>query len=249
MSTLSFHHLSIGYNTGSRDIVIAEGLTGSLPEATLTCLIGRNGTGKSTLLRTLAGLQPPLAGEVLLNGKSLRQLSSTQRARQVSVVLTQRPEVQNLTVRELAGMGRSPYTGFFGTLHENDWKVVDEALHQVGMAGFSHRKIQTLSDGERQKVMIAKALAQQTPVIILDEPTAFLDHPSKVETMTMLQRLATEMDKTIVLSTHDIEIAERTASHFLLMTASGLETVERGNLGFTHAHTVPNPNRSPELLE
>ena len=216
--------------------VIAERLTGELTSGELTCLVGRNGTGKSTFLRTIAGLQAPLAGKILFQNQGdrlldsslnhepvpvdLEKLSPTQRAKLISIVLTQRPDVQQLTVREMVGMGRSPYTGFFGTLSDDDRQVVADSLEQVGMTALADSYIHTLSDGECQKVMIAKALAQQTPVIILDEPTAFLDYPSRVELMQMLRQMAKEMDKTIVLSTHDIELALQYADRFLVMEAS-----------------------------
>ena len=193
-------------------------------------VVGKNGTGKSTLLRTLAGLQQPLVGSVLIDDTPISNLSAIERARLIGVVLTQRLEVQNLTVREVVAMGRSPYTGFFGTLSKADWEVVDEALRQVGMSPWADRYVQMLSDGERQKVMIAKALAQQTPVLVLDEPTAFLDYPSKVEMMKLLCRLAKEMDKTIVLSTHDIELAAKIATRFLLLSENGLQEVQASEI-------------------
>lgn len=230
MATLSFRQLSIGYTVSRRQHVVVDDLTGVFPAATLTCLVGRNGTGKSTLLRTLAGLQQPLVGSVLIDDTPLSTLSAIERARLIGVVLTQRLEVQNLTVREVAAMGRSPYTGFFGTLSKADWEVVDEALRQVGMSPWADRYVQMLSDGERQKVMIAKALAQQTPVLVLDEPTAFLDYPSKVEMMKLLCRLAKEMDKTIVLSTHDIELAAKIATRFLLLSENGLQEVQASEI-------------------
>lgn len=230
MATLSFRQLSIGYTVSRRQHVVVDDLTGVFPAATLTCLVGRNGTGKSTLLRTLAGLQQPLVGSVLIDDTPLNNLSAIERARLIGVVLTQRLEVQNLTVREVVAMGRSPYTGFFGTLSKADWEVVDEALRQVGMSPWADRYVQMLSDGERQKVMIAKALAQQTPVLVLDEPTAFLDYPSKVEMMKLLCRLAKEMDKTIVLSTHDIELAAKIATRFLLLSENGLQEVQASEI-------------------
>jgi iron complex transport system ATP-binding protein len=230
MATLSFRQLSIGYTVSRRQHAVVDDLTGVFPAATLTCLVGRNGTGKSTLLRTLAGLQQPLVGSVLIDDTPLSNLSAIERARLIGVVLTQRLEVQNLTVREVVAMGRSPYTGFFGTLSKADWEVVDEALRQVGMSPWADRYVQMLSDGERQKVMIAKALAQQTPVLVLDEPTAFLDYPSKVEMMKLLCRLAKEMDKTIVLSTHDIELAAKIATRFLLLSENGLQEVQASEI-------------------
>ena len=133
------------------------------------------------------------------------------------MVLTEKPDIRNMTVRELVALGRSPYTGFWGTLHDQDWQVVDAAIDQVRIGSLRERMVHTLSDGERQKVMIAKALAQQTPVIFLDEPTAFLDFPSKVEMMQLLRRLAIEGEKTIFLSTHDFELALQVADRLWLM--------------------------------
>ena len=136
----------------------------------------------------------------------------------IGVVLTEKPDVRNMSVRELVSLGRSPYTGFWGTYHEEDLRIVDEAIEMVGITALTRRPIHTLSDGERQKVMIAKALAQQTPVIFLDEPTAFLDYPSKVEVLQLLRRISREAQKTIFLSTHDVELALQLADTIWLMT-------------------------------
>ncbi len=221
--------LAIGY----RRKVVAEALSGSICRGQLTCLIGSNGLGKSTLLRTLAGFQPPLAGQVEWHDggtwRSLQLMTKAQLSRLVSVVLTERPEVQHMTVAEVVGMGRMPYTGFFGTLTAADRQVVDEALALVGITSFAPRMIDTLSDGERQKVMIAKALAQQTPVILLDEPTAFLDYPSKVEMMKLLRRLAAETGKAILLSTHDLQLALQLADR-LLTIDHGLREMDKTEL-------------------
>lgn len=191
----------------------------------LASLIGANGVGKSTLLKTLTGFLPKLEGSLLLDGKDISEFSQRALARQISIVLTQKPEVQNLTVEEIVGLGRSPYTGFFGKLHANDQQIVDESITAVGIEKLKNRMIQTLSDGERQKVMIAKALAQQTPVIFLDEPTAFLDFSSKVETFQLLQRMAHEMGKLVLLSTHDLELAVRFSDTLLQVNGDGLRTV------------------------
>lgn len=142
----------------------------------------------------------------------------------IGVVLTEKPDIRNMSVRELVALGRSPYTGFWGTLHNEDWQVVDEAIDAVRISVLRDRMVHTLSDGERQKVMIAKALAQQTPIIFLDEPTAFLDFPSKVEMMQLLRRLARETQKTIFLSTHDFELALQVADRLWLM-----ETLQNDN--------------------
>ena len=140
----------------------------------------------------------------------------------IGIVLTEKPDVRNMTVEELVGMGRSPYTGFWGVLTAEDHRIVAEAVGMVGIEPLQGRMIHTLSDGERQKVMIAKALAQQTPVIYLDEPTAFLDYPSKVEMMQLLRRLAHDQQKTIFLSTHDVELALQLADRLWLMEPGGL---------------------------
>ena len=140
-------------------------------------------------------------------------------SRLIGVVLTEKPDVRNMTVRELVSLGRSPYTGFWGTYSKEDLQVVDEAIAMVGIEALSKRMVHTLSDGERQKVMIAKALAQQTPVIYLDEPTAFLDYPSKVEVLQLLSRISREAGKVIFLSTHDVELALQMADTIWLMTS------------------------------
>ena len=214
--------LTIGYAQKNNTKVVASGINATLHSGRLTCLIGANGIGKSTLLRTLSAFQPPLSGEIFIDSESpipLSTLTDKQLSRLIGVVLTEKPDVQNMTVFELVGLGRSPYTGFWGRLNEEDKEVVKESLRLVGIEPLQDRLIQTLSDGERQKTMIAKALAQQTPVIYLDEPTAFLDYPSKVEMLTLLRHLARETGKTIFLSTHDMELALQIADELWLMTA------------------------------
>ena len=214
--------LTIGYAQKNNTKVVASGINATLHSGRLTCLIGANGIGKSTLLRTLSAFQPSLSGEIFIDNESpipLSTLTDKQLSRLIGVVLTEKPDVQNMTVFELVGLGRSPYTGFWGRLNEEDKEVVKESLRLVGIESLQDRLIQTLSDGERQKTMIAKALAQQTPVIYLDEPTAFLDYPSKVEMLTLLRHLARETGKTIFLSTHDMELALQIADELWLMTA------------------------------
>jgi iron complex transport system ATP-binding protein len=178
--------------------------------------------GKSTLLRTLSAFQPKLSGRIMMRDGSgeMREtstLSDRELARVVSVVLTEKPSIENMTVWELVSLGRSPYTNFWGRLDDDDKRITDEAIAMTGIEALRNRLVNTLSDGERQKVMMAKALAQQTPIICLDEPTAFLDFPSKVETMLMLRRISREADKTVFLSTHDMELALQTADTIWLM--------------------------------
>lgn len=202
---IELQHLTVGYG----EQAVLSDINQTIRAGQMVCLLGANGVGKSTILRTLAGFQPPLSGKVLLEGRDLLSLSVSQRSRAVSVVLTERVEVPYMKVKDLVGMGRSPYTGFFGTLGEEDRKIVAEAIEMVGIADLAERTIDTLSDGERQKALLAKALAQQTPVILLDEPTAFLDFHAKASTLRLLLRLAHETNKTILLSTHDVEMALR----------------------------------------
>lgn len=210
-------HLAIGYSGK----VVAEDLNMSAPSGVLTCLLGRNGVGKSTLLRTLSGSQRPIAGEVLIDGEPLIRLSRHDLARRMAIVLTGRPPYAHLTAEELVALGRSPYTGFFGTLRPADRERVAAALQQVGMEAFAGRQVQTLSDGEMQKLMMAKALAQDTAAIVLDEPTAFLDYPGKVDTMRLLSDMAAKQGKTILISTHDVELALRFGGRLLLFEKVG----------------------------
>lgn len=222
MKRLIIDNLTIGY----RHKVIAGPLDGQLGCNQLVCVIGRNGLGKSTFLRTLAGLQPPLSGDVRWQDGdstvSCRSLRKDELARIFSVVLTEQPDGVNLTVHDVVAMGRMPYTGFFGSLGADDEEMVGQALSLTGMSAFAHRDISTLSDGERQKIMIARAIAQHTPVMLLDEPTAFLDYESKKTTMAMLHAIATDMDKLVVVSTHDLDIALRHADRFVTIGGDGL---------------------------
>lgn len=205
MTAITTNRLTVGYR-GHR---VVEDISLSLPCGRLVCLLGPNGAGKSTLLRTLCGFQPPIEGTVTISGSDITTMSAAEVARLVSVVLTDRPLTPSLTAAEMVGMGRAPYTGFWGRLSDEDRRLVSEAMQAVGIAPLATRRMGRLSDGERQKVMIAKALAQHTPVIVLDEPTAFLDYPSKVAVMKTLARLAHNEGKTILMSTHDLELASQ----------------------------------------
>lgn len=215
---LSISNLSTGY----RGKVVAQGLTAQLLPASLTALVGPNGAGKSTLLRTLAALQPALAGEVRWQGRALAEYNASELARLVAVVLTARTESESLTVEEVVALGRLPYTGLSGRLTSADRALVEDAMAQMGVGNWRKRRVQTLSDGERQRVMIAKALAQQTPVIMLDEPTAFLDFPGKVALLRLLERLSSVHGKTILFSTHDLELALQLACRLWVLSADGL---------------------------
>lgn len=215
--TIILKDLSIGYR-GRRSLrTVAEGINAHISSGELTCLLGSNGIGKSTLLRTLSAFQPKINGEIILQDREIETYTEKELARLVSVVLTEKPDVRNMSVRDLVALGRSPYTGFWGRLLPEDEAKVDEAIDLVRIPHIAERMVHTLSDGERQKTMIAKALAQNTPIIYLDEPTAFLDFPSKVEMMQLLHRLSRETHKTIFLSTHDLELALQIADKIWLM--------------------------------
>lgn len=216
-ATIHINDLSTGYRNKKKIHEVAHHINATINSGELTCLLGTNGVGKSTLLRTLSAFLPPLDGKIVIQGKSLTDYSDRQLSKVIGVVLTERFTLRNMTVEELVGMGRSPYTGFWGNLSKDDRKIVDDSLALVKIEELKYRMVHTLSDGERQKVMIAKALAQQTPVIFLDEPTAFLDFPSKVEIMQLLHRLAFTINKTIFMSTHDLELALQIADKIWLM--------------------------------
>lgn len=196
-------NITIGYGTR----VIQHDLSFILPDGELIALLGANGCGKSTLLRTLAGLQPPLGGTY----------SPIANEKTVALVLTERLSVESATVRDVVAMGRYPYTSFLGTLTAADRRIVNEAMEQVGVADLADSFYNDHSDGEKQRILIAKALAQQTPVILLDEPTAHLDLPSRIKTLNLLHDIAHTQGKTILISTHELDLALRTADRVLLM--------------------------------
>lgn len=215
----------IGYNTKRQNDKSPNFpiINSSLHEGEFVSLIGRNGCGKSTLLRTLAGMQPTLGGEILYFGKSLSSYDLRERARLLSIVTPTVIPDPSMTVLDLVALGRSPYTGFWGNLSSEDRAIIADSLETVGLPDYAQRLASTLSDGERQKVLIAKTLAQQTPVILLDEPTSFLDYPSKISTMRILRDLAHNHHKTILLSTHDLEQATKFSDTiWLLDKQSGL---------------------------
>ena len=220
--SIELQHLTVGYNARRDTRCVASDLNATAQPGTLTCLIGHNGTGKSTLLRTIARLQPALGGCVRLGASDIRALSQGCMARSLSIVLTSRPDARNMTVADVVALRRAPYTDFWGRLTDNDHRIVALAMTNVGIAPMAQRRVCSLSDGEMQKVMIAKSLAQQTPVILLDEPTAFLDFPGKIDLLLLLQRLAHEERKTILLSTHDLETALQCADRLWLLADSAL---------------------------
>ncbi len=219
--TICIEELSIGYSGKNQKKVVAEHISATIHSGELTCLLGANGVGKSTLLRTLSGFLPKLSGKIVVEGREVEAYTLRELARVISVVLTDRFDGNYLSAREVVALGRSPYTDFWGKLSAEDRNVADRALSLVRADHLAHRMIHSLSDGERQKVMIAKALAQDTPIVFLDEPTAFLDFPSKVELMQLLHQLSRSTRKTIFLSTHDLELALQIADKIWLMNDGG----------------------------
>ena len=215
-AVLEAHKLNIGYRYRQETLVRA-GIEMQLAPGCLTCLMGPNGAGKSTLLRTLAGVQLPLAGELLLLGKPIEKLSQQEKARHISLVLTDPVHSANLRVLEVVQLGRYPHTGWFGSLAEADKKAVEKALHDTETHHLAERKIYTLSDGQRQKVMIARALAQGGELLLLDEPTAHLDLVHRIQIMHLLRKVAQEQKKAVVVATHELDLALQTADRLLLM--------------------------------
>lgn len=223
---LTTHGLAIGYTAPRRpDIIIQADINVTLHAGEMVCLLGPNGVGKSTLMRTIGGMQEPLNGRVLLGGDDVYRLAGRELARRLSVVLTERPNTGLLSGYALTALGRHPYTGWNGNLSAEDEAVVRWAVAAVGAQDVAHRPVVEMSDGQQQKLMIARALAQEPDLMLLDEPTAFLDLPHRVEIMRLLRQLARDANRAILLSTHDLDLALRTADRIWLMSEqSGLQT-------------------------
>ena len=200
---IRFDNITLGY--GKRTLI--EGLSAEVRRGELTALVGRNGTGKSTLLRAIAQLGEVLSGDIVLDGKKISSLSPADMASMVAFVTTDKVCIANLRCRDVVALGRAPYTNWIGRMQEQDVAIVDEALAAVGMSDYADKTMDRMSDGECQRIMIARALAQQTPIILLDEPTAFLDMPNRYELCTLLRRLAHQEQKCILFSTHELDIA------------------------------------------
>lgn len=213
--------LRIGYTQGRRSTVVAESIDCALRGGEFVCLLGPNGAGKSTLIRTLAGMQTPLGGKLLLGSRPLRDIPPRERARAVSVVLTEGLPMGMMDAYSLVSLGRHPYSGWLGGLDERDRERIDWALAAVGAGNLARRQIAELSDGERQKVAIARALAQEAKLMLLDEPTAFLDLPRRVELMGILRNLAHRENLGLLLSTHDLDLALRFADRLWLLSPKG----------------------------
>ena len=208
--------------------ILIENLSTSFQSGVLTALIGRNGSGKSTLLKAICGLNEKFKGDILIAGENIRNIPKHKLAKLLSFVNTSRPRIANLSCREIVALGRAPYTDWIGNLNQNDKEIVDEALGAVGMTDYSQRTINSLSDGEAQRIMIARALAQDTNIIILDEPTSFLDLPNRFEVVELLKKLSYERGKTIIFSTHELDIALEISDRIAILDNKSLynETVE-----------------------
>ncbi len=214
--------LAIGYTVSkSYTRIVAQNLSLSLSPGEIASIIGPNGVGKSTLIRTIAGLQPSLGGKVYVEDRELEEYSVRELARRISVVLTEQIHVGMLTSASLVSLGRYAFTGWTGKLTQRDREAVQWALHSVGAESLAGRYVEQLSDGERQKIMIARALAQEPRIILLDEPTAYLDVTRRIETMDLLRRLTRESPRSILLSTHDLELALRVSDRIFLLSAEG----------------------------
>jgi len=224
MSILTTHNLSIGYSKKGKTDVIQSGLNLQLRAGELVCLIGPNGSGKSTLLRTLTGLQKSLAGKTLIDGKDITFIKQHEKALKLALVLTERVDIENATVYNLVSLGRHPHSDWWGNVTDQEDAIIREAIEMVHMGHKMHQNINELSDGERQRAMIAKALAQDTAIIMLDEPTAHLDLPNRVEIMLLLHKLAHKTQKAILLSTHELDLALQAADRiWLISTGHGVE--------------------------
>lgn len=215
--------LKIGYTSKNSSIVVAKDLNIALKKGKLIALIGANGVGKSTLLRTITGIQKPLSGTVALNQKNIHEIDNLTLAQNLSLVLTEKLPPSNLTVFELVALGRQPYTNWIGKLTSEDYDKVNDALALTQISHLASKKHFEISDGQLQKVLVARALAQDTPLIILDEPTTHLDLLHKVALFKLLKKLTQETQKCILFSTHDIDMAIQLSDEMIIMTPEKVE--------------------------
>ena len=226
--SISTNNLTIGYNNH----IVQRDLNFELHPGEMVCMLGPNGCGKSTLLRTLAGLQLAIGGTFTISNSLIE-------ASQIALVLTERLSIENTTVHDVVAMGRYPYTSFLGGLSGRDEQIIEQSLSNVGLSGCSHTFFNDHSDGEKQRVLIAKALTQETPIILLDEPTAHLDLPNRIRILQMLRRVAREQGKTILISTHELDLAIQLSDRIMLMTPQkGIQLDTATNLRATGAFTA-----------
>ena len=229
-ASITTNNLTIGYENH----VVQRDVSFSLFAGEMVCMLGPNGCGKSTLLRTLAGLQPALNGSFKVVEFQRFNVQSA-----IALVLTERLSLDNTTVHDVVAMGRFPYTSFLGGLSANDEQVIAQSLSAVGLEGTKHTYFNAHSDGEKQRALIAKAIAQETPIILLDEPTAHLDLPNRIRILQLLRRLAHEQGKTILISTHELDLAIQLSDRILLLSENGVQLDTAAQLrqtkAFTHA--------------
>lgn len=219
MNLIKAQNISIGY--GKK--IIQSNLNLQANKGELICLIGTNGAGKSTLLRSLVGLQPLINGDVIINNKFIKKLNNHERAKLFALVLTDNINIENTTIFDLVSMGRFPYTNWSGMLSQDDIEIINQSIKDVNLFTKKDCKINEISDGEKQRAIIAKALAQDTPLILLDEPTAHLDLPNRIEIMMLLRRLSVSTQKTFILSTHELDLAIQMSDNIWLMTKQGID--------------------------
>ncbi|WP_272022651.1 ABC transporter ATP-binding protein [Olleya namhaensis] len=219
---LKTENLTIGYASKKEDTIVASNITIALKKGELVGLVGGNGIGKSTLLKTLTKVQLPINGAVFINEKQLKNYSNLELAKTLSLVLTEPIAAKNLTVFELVALGRQPYTNWVGNLSETDLEIINKAIDQTTITDLKHKKCFELSDGQLQKVMIARALAQDTDLIILDEPTSHLDMYHKAYILKLLQKLAKDTGKTILFSSHEIDLAIQLCDSMIVMSEQGI---------------------------
>lgn len=222
IKTIETKNLSIGYKKGHNKNILLSDINLSTAKGELIALIGMNGSGKSTLLRSLANFQNPLSGDIRIVNKQITQYNPEELAHKISFVSTERIGLNNITVREIIELGRYPYTGLLGKLSQHDVEIVDNVISQTELKNISSKNLHEISDGEKQRVMIARALAQDTEIIILDEPTAFLDIPNRFEIIKLLKSLTVEKNKTIIFSTHDLPIAMQLADKIWLISQGNI---------------------------
>jgi iron complex transport system ATP-binding protein len=223
---IEIKQLEIGYCSKRKQTSVFQGLNASFQSGSLIGLIGDNGVGKSTLLKTLTGYLKPLHGSVLIQGENLASLSFEQKASRISIVTTEKIGGFNLTVYDVVALGRTPYLSVFGKLMPDDIAVIERSLERLGLASLKDTLMEELSDGQRQKVMIAKSLAQETPIILLDEPTAFLDYTSKHKLFEDLKVLSLEEKKLIIVSSHDIDLMQKYMTKALYLKENNLFEVK-----------------------
>lgn len=221
---IEFNELTLGYEQR----ILLQGITARVNEGQLVALLGRNGTGKSTLLRAMMGLEKPRTGQILLQGNDIAALTPEKMARRISFVTTEKVRIAHFCSKDVVALGRAPYTNWMGQLQAEDKKRVDEALQLVGMAAYADKTMDRMSDGECQRIMIARALAQDTPVILLDEPTAFLDLPNRYELCLLLKQLAQQAGKCIIFSTHELDIALSVCDSIMLIDNPNLYCLPTG---------------------